>query len=345
MPSHPGGHFAFWRASPPVPTGLQDLACKAAKARAMASDSLLSALQSNYGAGNQVSDDVSTVRGLLAYCKKWTQGLVRAHRLNNPCMEMVTRLREAAVKMESDLAESPDMTESMRGPITRMMEAYRAISDALEELPEFAMEDNMKDFKDNLEVFEEEREAVLVAQEQLNAQLSGGLALCPKCGSSGEEVVCPTCQLTRLYPDPGALADTGSEAEQVQGIYGKVYRAYRRVLSGERSLSVLWNALELLHEHLDELVDTRKELSRKLEAGILSGTRLAEAQLVESVLKETEPDVLLAMQGAERMREAEESRRGLDLSRGWEDIYQAAQAIELRSLRIRRQYEDDDTVS
>lgn len=310
----------------------------------MASDSLLSALQSNYGTGNQVSDDVNTVRGLLAYCKKWTQGLVRAHRLNNPCMEMVTRLREAAVKMESDLAESPDMAETMRAPITRMMEAYRAISDALEELPEFAMENNMSDFKDNLEAFEEEREAVLAAQEQLNAQISGGLALCPKCGSSGEETVCPTCQLTRLYPDPSAL-DGGSEAEQVQGIYGKVYRAYRRVLSGERSLSVLWNALELLHEHLDELIDTRKELSRKLEAGILSGTRLAEAQLVESVLKETEPDVLLAMHGAERMREAEETRRGLDLSRGWEDIYQAAQAIELRSLRIRRQYADEDDAS
>jgi hypothetical protein len=139
----------------------------------VATDSLLAALQGNYGMGGPAIDDVNTVRGLLNFCQKWTEGLVNAEELGTPCLAMAGRLRAGADEMEADLRKNPDMGQEMKQPITRTMEAYRAIADVLDEFPEFAKDENIDDFLDNLEVFEEERQAVLDAQEEIQFKLSG----------------------------------------------------------------------------------------------------------------------------------------------------------------------------
>lgn len=310
----------------------------------MATDSLLAALQGNYGMGEPLPDDVNTVRGLLNFCRKWAEGLARPSELHDPCMAMAGRLRAGAAEMETDLRNNPTMGPEMRNPVTRTMEAYRAIADVLEEFPEFARDDNIDDFLDNLEVFEEERQAVLDAQEQIQFQLSGQNLICPRCGATGEEPACPSCGLTRLYPDPNAMRARHEQA-RLPGLYGKVFKAYQRVISGQRSLHVLLEALGPLEEHLETLVHTRKQMLKRLNSRKLSGKRLAETREAEMMLAGAESDVLVAIKGVERMKGAEQTLKMSDLSRGWEDVFHAAQAIEMTAARIRRRFGEDEEAS
>ena len=307
----------------------------------MATDSLLAALQGNYGMNDTLPDDVNTVRGLLNFCRKWADGIIHAGELHEPCLAMAGRLRGGAQEMEADLANNPTMGQEMRAPVTRTMEAYRAIADVLDEFPEFARDDNIDDFLDNLEVFEEERQAVLDAQEQIQFLLSGQLLMCPRCGESGEGADCPTCGLTRLYPDPNAMRARHEQA-RLPGLYGKVFKAYQRVIGGQRSLHVLIEALAPLEEHLETLVHTRKQMLKRLNSRKLTGKRLAETREAEMMLAGGESDVLVAVKGVERMKGAEQTLRMSDLSRGWEDIFHAAQAIEVTAARIRRRFGDEE---
>lgn len=307
----------------------------------MAADSLLAALQGNYGMGEPAADDVNTVRGLLNFCRKWTEGLAHPEELEKPCLAMAGRLRAGANEMEADLRANPDMGPDMKVPITRTMEAYRSIADVLDEFPVFAKDDNIDDFLDNMEVFEEERQAVLDAQEQIQFQLSGQTLLCPRCGTSGEGADCETCGMARLYPDPQALRARHEQA-RLPGLYGKVFKAYQRVIAGERSLHVLLEALHPLEEHLDTLVSTRKQLLKRLNSKKLTGRRLADARAAEMLLAGAESDVLVALKGVERMKGAEQTLRMSDLSRGWEDIFHAAQVLEVTAARIRRRLGDED---
>lgn len=308
----------------------------------MAADSLLAALVGNYGDPEHTVDNVSTVRGLLSFCKKWPEGLVGAEELNNPCLEMAMRLREGASQMEQSLRQNPAMTLRTSSPISRTAQAYVAIAEVLEELPQLAVEGETEDFLDNIDLFEEERLAVLEAQEQIELHLSGKVPLCPRCGSGGEEPLCSSCSLIRLYPNPSALRDAG-EADGLEGSYGLVYRAYRQSILGECSLSVLWSALDGLQEHLEELLATRKQLARRLEdepSG--SSTSSAESEMLEALLAAAETDIKMGLAGVEKMREAEESQRVYDLSRGWEDIFYAFQAIEVTASRIQRELSEDE---
>jgi hypothetical protein len=302
----------------------------------MASESLLAALHENYGLTDYVVDDVTTVRGLLSFCKRWPQGLLNPEALNNPCFSMAGQLRAASARMEQDLEDNPTMAEAMRAPLRRTANAYQIIARLLEQLPELAMQGDLREFKDHLEEFEQERLAVLEAQEQMEVQLHGPLPVCPRCGSSGEHPDCEPCMLTRLYPDTHALR-AESQADRVRGLYANVFGTYLRVVKGERSLRVLLSHLVQLEEHLESLLHTRKQATRRLDAGQLGGRRREEALVTEAVLLEAEQDIKLALQGIETMREAEKSLRVYDLSRGWDDIFHASQSIEMTTARIRRE--------
>lgn len=300
----------------------------------MATESLLAALAGNYGMAEILEDDLNTVRGLLSFCKKWTEGRVYTDELNDPCLAMASRLRAGADEMEADIQKTPDMAREMKEPIERTIEAYRAIADVLEELPELAEDDNVRDFVDDLEVFEEERQAVLDAQEQIQFQLSGKVLMCPRCGSTGDEAICQPCDLQRLYPDPKANRGRYEQAH-LSGLYARVYRAFARVMAGNKTLDYLWPRLEPLDDHLETLIDTRKRLAKRAANTGVAISRRFDARAAERMLLDSEKSVELALQGLARMRGARESLRMSDLSRGWEDIFFAAQVIEITAARIR----------
>ena len=307
----------------------------------MAADSFLSALVGNYASADPAADNLGTVRGLLSYCRKWPRGEVGAEALNNPCFEMATRLREGASRMEASLRDNPAMTAETSWPISRTAQAYLAIAEVLEELPELAREGRGEEFTDNLDLFEQERQAVLQAQEQIEVQLSGKVPLCPRCGSGGEESLCFDCQLTRLYPDPKALAED-DEASEVAGVYGEVYQAYRSAILGEAPLDPLWTGLDQLEAHLEDLTLHLKELFEDLQGEAVQQESPTESATLEALLAAVESEILAAHTGLERMREAENSLRVYDLQRGWEEIYHASRAIEVTASRVRREIADDD---
>lgn len=303
----------------------------------MAADSLLAALVNNYGSSDLSVDNTSTVRGLLGYCKKWPEGAISAEELNNPCLEMAMRLREGAAQMEGSLQRNAAMTQETSSPIARTAQAYLAIAEVLEELPELARDDKSEEYVEDLELFEEERQAVLEAQEQIEVHLSGKVPLCPRCGSPGEETVCPSCLLTRLYPDPKAL-QTDEESAQLAGCYGNVYSAYRQAVFGERSLEDLWTALGELESHFEDLRSARQQLIERLEGESVN----EETRVLEALLSAAESDITTGLSGVARMKSSEQTRRVYDLIRGWDDIYHASQAIEITASRILRTLAEDE---
>lgn len=303
----------------------------------MAADSLLSALVNNYGSSDLSVDNITTVRGLLGYCKKWPEGMVSAEDLNNPCLEMAMRLREGAAQMEGSLQRNSVMTQETSSPIARTAQAYLAIAEILEELPELARDEKSEEYVEDLELFEEERQAVLEAQEQIEVHLSGKVPLCPRCGSPGEETACPSCLLTRLYPDPKALHED-DESAQLAGCYGNAYTAYRQAIFGERPLEDLWPALNELESHFEELLSARQQLLGRLE----DETANEESKVLEALLSSSESDIVMGLAGVARMKNSEQTRRAYDLTRGWDDIYHASQAIEVTASRIRRTLAEDE---
>ncbi len=304
----------------------------------MAADDLLAALHGNYGGGEPPTDDLGTVRGLLNFSKKWTEGRVGAADLHKPCLSMAGRLRGGAEEMAADLAANPDMAYGMREPIQRTLEAYRSIADVLEELPAFAKDENRTDFLDDLEVFEDARQAVLDAQEEIQFQLSGRVLICPRCGGQGEGTDCPKCLLVRMYPDPQATRARTEEQARLSGIYAKAYKGYRAILQGRKSLTTLVDALFPLQEHLESLVQTRKQFTKKVRSRTVHGQRAQDMYVAASILASIDDDIQTALLGAERMRGAERSLKMSDLYRGWEDVFHAAQRIEAGAYQLWRRF-------
>ena len=251
---------------------------------------------------------------------------------------MAGRLRGGAEEMAADLAANPEMAYGMREPIQRTLEAYRSIADVLEELPDFAKEENRTDFLDDLEVFEDARQAVLDAQEEIQFQLSGRVLICPRCGGQGEGTDCPKCQVTRLYPDPQAMRARTEEQANLSGIYAKAYKAYLAILQGRMSLPALVDALFPLQEHLDSLVQTRKQFTKKVRNRKVKGQRARDMYVAASILASIDDDIQTALLGVERMRGAERSLKMSDLYRGWEDVFHAAQGIEAGAYQLWRRF-------
>lgn len=301
----------------------------------MASEALLAALEGNYGEGLSLPDDVGTVRGLLAFCRKWTDGRVHPEELEAPCLSMVSRLRLGAKEMEADLNRHPEMVPEMRDPISRTIGAYGLIADILEELPELAKDAEIGDFRESLELFEQERLAVLDAQDELQFQLSGKMKLCPRCGLKGDEEACPRCGLARLYPDP-ASQRLRFEKAILPGVYGKVFRAYQLVVSGERSVGRLEVSLAPLEEHLEMLLSARKKMERRRADGDVPPSRRKQERALLGILIAADTDIRLALAGIDRMREATVSWKMSDLARGWEDIFHAAKALSEVALQVGR---------
>ena len=282
-------------------------------------DSFLEAIQGNYGGAKPTPDDLTSVRGLLVYCKKWCSGLLTAEELHNPCLAMAGRLRAAASSTDIELEGSPEMAEALVAPIERTADAYEVIADILEELPILASESRSHDFLDALEEFEQERQAVLDAKSLIAKQLQGSRAICPRCASSGSETSCPQCELVRLFPDPEAGNRADLVRVELRGPYHRLFRCYTEVVTGQRSLPTLEAALTGLRAHLRAMLQAGARLRKSSLAGTEEAIELA---------TRLQPDVEKALSGVQRMEECLQSRALSDLHRGWEDVFDAAVIIE-----------------
>lgn len=302
----------------------------------MSFSNFLEALQGNYVEQSVVADDTNTVRGLLAYCKKWATGQVASLELGRPCRDMAARLRAEAAANEADLRATPNLAAVMRAPIEQMTESYLAIAEVLEEVPVLAAEDMRAEYLEALEIFDEERRAIVDANASLELQVSGKVAICPCCGASGGSV-CTSCHLVLLYPDPRAasrMAAPGRRAT-LSGVYGDVFKAYVAVSEGKAGLEALETALVPLEAHLRELLQAQRhftagEIETAEAAGALAAGDFA------NMLNVIRPEIEAAQRGIARLRAVSETRQMADLHRGWDEIFDAAQVIDGGLRRVRQ---------
>ena len=308
----------------------QGSVCDGREAHAMDFHPLLAALADNYGDGSPPPVDVTTVRGLLAFCKRWPNAQVQAAELQEPCLAMASRLQAAGQATQADLRANTALGPAMAEPVAQTAESFLLLSEILRELPELARDGQVEDFLEALEDYEAERQLVLEAQAVIAQQVGGAVCLCPRCGGSGAESVCPACKLVRLYPDPKGHERPPSPPVKLSGAYYGVFRAYQDVLSGGRSLPDLLAALVPLEAHLRSVLQLRQSLRQTpQEAGALGAQ-------AEVVLNRVDPELRRAQKGVERIRLAQESLRISDINHGWDDIFDSAVVIEgaLHPLRV-----------
>lgn len=305
---------------------------------------LLAALQENYGGGQEVEDDLTTVRGLLAFCKRWPNCEIEAEALHDPCFRMAAQLKAAATATEAKLKANPKMVQEMSTPIRRTADAFISIASILEELPAIADEELADEFLDVLDEFEEHRQTVLDCQAAIQHQVGGSVALCQACGSQGEERVCSDCGVTRLYPDPKAQQREGVQRVNLSANYLRVYNAYRAVMEGKRDLSQLTASLGPLESHLRSLSQLGQSLRNSPEVrDAVQQQGSAEAE-TEQLLRKLKPELARALAGIARMRECEQNRQASEIHRSWDDIFDSAVVIEgaLRGLGRKHGFQNEE---
>lgn len=296
----------------------------------MDSNPLLSALQSNYGDGSPPPPDTSTVRGLLTFCKMWLDRETETRHLNNPCMEMAGRLKAGAMATEKDLRQNPNLVESARAPIERSAEAYWTIAEILDKLPQLAAEEDVEAYEDAIDLFEHERQVVLDCTAEIEKSLSGEIRLCPRCGDQGEDDICDSCQLVRLYPDPKATEYDRSKTAILSPIYGEVNEAYDAVMSGVQSLPSLYPVLNKLE---DELVELQDGYQQAMDAEISDEDDPQHFKDSKELAKRLLGELDRTFDGIDRMRSVEENFKMANLSRGWDTIFDAAVDIKRATMR------------
>lgn len=159
------------------------------------------------------------------------------------------------------------------------------------------------------EIFERAASEFLETSDQLAALAASGTPLCPRCGSQGEENLCPACQLDRLIPDP----DVG-QMEYNRAVVGEeflaVYHAYAEVVEGQSSLEPLMMALQ------------------SLEFSLLEAQALAEQAAEDSPPHQKLLDVINeAVEGVNRLHAVQENRLTRELHQGWTQVFNAAAVV------------------
>lgn len=284
----------------------------------MEDNPLLAALRESYGAPPEEAD-TNTVRGLLKFCRGWSQGEISAEALNDPCWAMAGRLRQAAEATFRDLEQNPDLGDEAREPLLVMGEAFEAIASLLERLITLAAENRIEEYLGALEEFEEERLAVLDANEEIQWQMSGRELRCPKCGAEGSQSRCEVCGLTLLYPDSSQLQDYSRKSASLSPLHQRVFAAYLGVREGRESLETLLATLPALIKHLESMLRVCK---KELQGG---GAAWASALGRE---------IEVGLRGAHRMASVADTLRTSDLNRGWEDLFESSVATSRELSRL-----------
>ncbi len=222
---------------------------------------------------------------------------------------MAERLARAAKATEADLKSNPQAGDA-REALETLAEAYQAISEVLELLPELAQRNDAETYSEQLEIAQDAREAVLDTQLFLQELLGGEEKLCPRCSGQDDDQTCPDCGLTLLYPDPKTLQPAPLRSAVLSPGHAGVYQAYRCVVRGEDDLSCLEPALVQLEQSFQKL----EQLLGQLEEKTLIPTIQAELQT--------------GRRGIERMDGVRASLRIAELNRGWDEIFSSALAIQ-----------------
>lgn len=139
--------------------------------------------------------------------------------------------------------------------------------------------------------------------------LATSVPVCPRCGSTGPENLCPECDLDRLIPDP-SLEDEEELEFPVPEEFLAVAAAYGDVLDGEGNLADLSNVMQ------------------PLEFSLLEAQALAEQAIDENPEDEAQQELLEAingtLEGLEQMANVRDNRQTKELNAGWKQVFKGS---------------------
>lgn len=219
---------------------------------------------------------------------------------------MRARLREAHRDRQNQLeGRRGGLNPELTALLERNVASCAELESALARFAETPSEEQLQVCQSRVEEF-------YSTSDQLSALGRSSVPLCPRCGSSGTEPSCPSCQLDRLTPDPDFAEEEWEQAE-VNPDFHAVYRAYTDVVEGKAGLRPLGQALQ------------------GLEFTLLEAQALLEQSVEEHPDDSERADLLRSVQGAlegvQRMHSVQQNRSTRELNQGWVQVFRGAATI------------------
>ncbi|MBN9418538.1 hypothetical protein ABS71_08375 [bacterium SCN 62-11] len=255
-------------------------------------DSLISSL-----GGESEGPDPSRLEGLVQLLRD------EASDLEEPLQRMRSRIQEAGRDRQAAFEDRrSQLSPEVASLIERNLGACQVLDGSLEQIAQ-------ENTPEGREVFERAVSEFLETCDLLANLGSSSVPLCPRCGSSGPEPLCPSCQLDRLIPDVSVTEEDYSRA-MVGEEFLAVYEAYVQVIEGKAALEPLLQALQ------------------SLEFSLLEAQALAEQAAEDSPPHQRLLEVINgAVEGVNRLHAVQENRSTRELHQGWQQIFAAAAVV------------------
>lgn len=266
----------------------------------------VSALREAFGS----SPETSTLKGLVAFTRGWLEESdnTPTATLQVGCTAMVTRLQQARIDTGADLDKAGNLEPELRAAIEESYNAYDEIEEVVTSMTTAVSNNDRDEVARLLDLLVEGAENLSQAQSAMDDWLKNPVLRCPRCGSSQSDP-CNGCGLELLIPDPKAAFGLPQQTATLPTEYGPVHQTYLATTRGDATLSVLIGALKSLEGHFRNLL-------------AMVNASLQEEPEAENLVKLQEV-LETALEGSARMREAESSRKAVDLRLGWEQIFTA----------------------
>ena len=255
-------------------------------------DSLISSL-----GGESEGPDPSRLEGLVQLLRQESPDL------QEPLQRMRSRLQEAGRDRQ---AAYQDRRELLSPEVSALIE--RNLS-ACQQLDESLARLEQANTGEDRQIFERAVSEFLETCDLLAELGRSPSPLCPRCGSTGTENMCPRCQLDRLIPDAEVAHEDYSRA-MVGEEFLAVYQAYAAVIDGRAPLEPLLQALQ------------------SLEFSLLEAQALAEQAAEGSPPHQKLLEVINgAVEGVNRLHAVQDNRLTRELHQGWAQVFQAAAVV------------------
>ena len=255
---------------------------------------LLSGFSGNFGGEIRTALDLTTLSGFVDFARASTQAVS----LLVPAAELARRCQEAARETEADLQETMD--PAFARVFEELRDCFAESAAVLSQLRK-RLKDGRSVAK-QLDRLDDLHQDISQLSRCLAGWTSGQEPHCARCGSRGQEVICGSCDLQRLRPDP--CPDPNVRSAHLPPLFVVVYETYRNIVNGDACLRQLESVLGPLEKDLLQM----QWLSR-----------------ISPISLHQEAEECL--QGLDRMRNACQSRQMADLNKGWTQVFHGAAAL------------------
>ncbi|MBT9582691.1 hypothetical protein IV102_05040 [bacterium] len=250
--------------------------------------------------------DPNRLEGLLQFCRD---------RMDQPDSnsELIHHVGQMRSRIQETLRDRQGYYDGRRNAlhadvsacIERNLQACRDIDAALEDFVTTGSAQALDDYERAFRTFFE-------SSDQLTELARSSNPLCPACGSSGPEKLCPACSVDRLIPDSD-FAEEDFDQAVVNEEFMDVFRAYQAAIEGRGTLDDLSQSLQ------------------PLEFSLLETQALVEQALSENPDDSDQQTLLTAvtnaLEGVQRMHEVEKNRQARELNQGWVQVFRGAKAF------------------